>query len=91
MFDELLKGKFYSKCKSVIKLTKTRIDMIKRKRNAMEKFLRKDIVDLLTTGLDVNVYGKTELVVLDATFSSKEYWAVISLVLVNRDGGAAVI
>ncbi|KAI8020361.1 hypothetical protein LOK49_LG04G03217 [Camellia lanceoleosa] len=76
MFDELLKSKFYSKCKSAIKLTKTRIDMIKRKRNAMEKFLRKDIADLLTTGLDVNAYGRTELVVLDATFSSKE-WSIL--------------
>ncbi|THF96499.1 hypothetical protein TEA_002520 [Camellia sinensis var. sinensis] len=36
--------------------------MINRKRNAMEKFLRKDIADLLTTGLDVNAYGRTELV-----------------------------
>ncbi|KAI8020354.1 hypothetical protein LOK49_LG04G03218 [Camellia lanceoleosa] len=76
MFDELLKSKCYSKCKSTIKLTKTRIDMIKRKRNAMEKFLRKDIADLLTTGLDVNAHGRTELVVLDATFSSKE-WSIL--------------
>ncbi|KAL7254186.1 hypothetical protein ACSBR1_008565 [Camellia fascicularis] len=42
----------------------------------MEKFLRKDIADLLTTGLDVNAYGRTELVVLDATFSSKE-WSIL--------------
>ena len=44
--------------KSLIKLTKTRIDVIRRKRNATQKFLRKDVADLLSNGLDINAYGR---------------------------------
>lgn len=32
--------------------------MIRRKRKATEKFLKKDIADLLSNGLDVNAYGR---------------------------------
>lgn len=46
--------------KSLIKLTKTRIDVIRRKRNATQKFLRKDVVDLLANGLDINAYGRVK-------------------------------
>lgn len=60
MFDALLKSKFYSKCKSAIKMTKTRLAIIKRKRNAMQKYLKNDIVDLLKNGLDTNAYGRAE-------------------------------
>nr|GLL23501.1 uncharacterized protein LOC109188208 isoform X1 [Ipomoea trifida] len=60
MFDAWLKGKFYSKCKAGIKLTKTRVDLIRRKRNAMQKYLRNDIADLLKNDLDTNAYGRCE-------------------------------
>lgn len=60
MFDGLLKSKFYSRCKSDIKQTRTRIELIKKKRNAMQKYLRNDIADLLKNGLDTNAYGRAE-------------------------------
>jgi hypothetical protein len=44
--------------KSLIKSTKTRIDVIRRKRKATEKFLKKDIAELLANGLDINAYGR---------------------------------
>jgi hypothetical protein len=44
--------------KSLIKLTKNRIEVITRKRKATEKFLKKDIADLLHSGLDINAYGR---------------------------------
>ena len=44
--------------KSLIKLTKSRIDVIRRKKKATLKFLKKDIADLLTNGLDINAYGR---------------------------------
>jgi hypothetical protein len=44
--------------KSLIKTTKTRIDVIRRKRKATEKYLKKDIADLLANGLDINAYGR---------------------------------
>jgi hypothetical protein len=49
---------FFFFSKSLIKLTKNRIDVIRRKRKATEKFLKKDIADLLANGLDVNAYGR---------------------------------
>lgn len=44
--------------KMAVKLTKTRLEAINRKRNAVEKYLKKDIVDLLKNGLDYNAYGR---------------------------------
>lgn len=32
--------------------------MIRRKRNATQKFLKKDIADLLANGLDIKAYGR---------------------------------
>ncbi|GAB2219765.1 hypothetical protein Droror1_Dr00007402 [Drosera rotundifolia] len=52
------RGAFYTKCKSLIKMTRTRIEAISRKRKATEKFLRKDIADLLACGLETNAYGR---------------------------------
>ncbi|KZV56098.1 hypothetical protein F511_06115 [Dorcoceras hygrometricum] len=60
MLDGLLKSKFYSRCKSDIKQTRARVELIKKKRNAMQKYLRNDIADLLKNGLDYNAYGRAE-------------------------------
>ncbi|KAA8540420.1 hypothetical protein F0562_024661 [Nyssa sinensis] len=70
MFEGLLKSKFYSKCKSMIKRTKTRLEMIRRKRNAMEKYLKNDIADLLKKGLDVKAFGRAEGLVVELNLSS---------------------
>nr|KYP49337.1 IST1-like protein [Cajanus cajan] len=70
MFDGLLGRGFAAKCKSLIKLTKNRIDVIRRKRKATEKFLKKDIADLLANGLDVNAYGRVEGLFAELTLSS---------------------
>ncbi|KAE8669915.1 hypothetical protein F3Y22_tig00112215pilonHSYRG00324 [Hibiscus syriacus] len=60
MFDLLLKPKFYSKCKSALRINKVRLETIKKKRNAVENFLKKDIADLLKNDLDYNAYGRAE-------------------------------
>ncbi|CAJ1951801.1 unnamed protein product [Sphenostylis stenocarpa] len=70
MLDGLLSRGFAAKCKSLIKLTKNRIDVIRRKRKATEKFLTKDIADLLANGLDVNAYGRAEGLFVELTLSS---------------------
>ncbi|KAL7603762.1 hypothetical protein Lser_V15G18189 [Lactuca serriola] len=70
MFDAILRSKFYSKCKSEIKMTRRRIEIIKRKRNAMQKFLRNDVADLLKNGLDSNAYGRVEQLYVDQNLSS---------------------
>ncbi|KAL5771246.1 hypothetical protein ACOSP7_015400 [Xanthoceras sorbifolium] len=60
MLDGLLGRGFASKCKSLIKLTRSRIDVIRRKRTATQKFLKKDVADLLSNGLDINAYGRAD-------------------------------
>lgn len=47
--------------KSLIKTTKNRIDVNRRKKNATLKFLKKDMADLLANGLDINAYGRVLL------------------------------
>ena len=60
MFDALLKSKFYCKCKTDLKMVRTRIEIITKKRNATQKYLRNDVADLLKNGLDHNAYGRAE-------------------------------
>ncbi|KAG6658479.1 uncharacterized protein LOC122308294 [Carya illinoinensis] len=70
MLDGLLGRGFASKCKPLIKLTKTRIDVVRRKRKATEKFLKKDIADLLANGLDINAYQRADGLLVELMLSS---------------------
>ncbi|KAJ7973876.1 IST1 like [Quillaja saponaria] len=70
MLDGLLGRGIAAKSKSLIKLIKSRIDVIRRKRNATQKFLRKDIADLLASGLDVNAFGRAAGLLAELTLSS---------------------
>ncbi|KAL8465848.1 hypothetical protein ACS0TY_035094 [Phlomoides rotata] len=69
MFDALLKSKFYSKCKSDLKAVRARIEIIMKKRNATQKYLRNDVADLLKNGLDYNAYGRAEGLLAEMTRS----------------------
>ncbi|KAI3771524.1 hypothetical protein L6452_02689 [Arctium lappa] len=61
MLDGLLgRGGFSSKCKSLIKPTRTRIEVLRRRAEAKQRFLKEDLAKLLANGLDVNAYGRTE-------------------------------
>ncbi|XP_074287582.1 uncharacterized protein LOC141612675 [Silene latifolia] len=61
MWDGLLhRNTFRGKCKTALSRTKTRLEVIKKKRIAMQKFLKKDIADLLKNNLDRNAYGRAE-------------------------------
>ncbi|KAL6888697.1 hypothetical protein ACP4OV_009723 [Aristida adscensionis] len=61
MFDSLLNSKFYNKCKHAIKCTRTRLDLLRRKKQAMVKFLKKDVADLLTNGLDTHAFARDHM------------------------------
>lgn len=52
---------FYGDSKTYIKLTKTRLLNIKKRRSAVEKYLKDDIAELLRSGYDTNAYGKVIL------------------------------
>ncbi|XP_021276090.1 uncharacterized protein LOC110410625 [Herrania umbratica] len=69
MLDGILGRGFASKCKSLIKVIKSRIDVIRRKKSATLKFLKKDIADLLANGLDINAYGRVEGYIAELTLS----------------------
>lgn len=70
MLDGILGRGFASKCKSLIKMTKSRIEVIRRKRNATLKFLKKDMADLLANGLDINAYGRADGLLAELILSS---------------------
>ncbi|XP_022893355.1 uncharacterized protein LOC111407889 [Olea europaea var. sylvestris] len=60
MLDGLLGRGFSSKCKSLIKATRTRIEVVRRRAEAKQRFLKEDLAKLLSNGLDINAYGRTE-------------------------------
>ncbi|CAJ1951177.1 unnamed protein product [Sphenostylis stenocarpa] len=60
MFRWLLKPRFYSKCLSYVKLVKTRLEIIQKKKKAVQKFLRSDIAELLRSGLEYDAYMRAE-------------------------------
>ncbi|KAG6575541.1 IST1-like protein, partial [Cucurbita argyrosperma subsp. sororia] len=60
MFRMFFKPKFYTKCKSCVKMTKTRLDTIRKKKKVVLKFLKNDIVELLKSRLDYNAYNRAE-------------------------------
>lgn len=63
--------------KSLIKLTKSRIDVIRRKKKATLKFLKKDIADLLANGLDINAYGRVIFFSCISIFAWKNYFILL--------------
>ncbi|GAB4842013.1 hypothetical protein Ancab_011972 [Ancistrocladus abbreviatus] len=52
------RNKFRTKCKLALKLTKARLEAKKKKRNAMQKYLKNDIAVLMKSDFDTNAYGK---------------------------------
>ncbi|KAL1551894.1 hypothetical protein AAHA92_12765 [Salvia divinorum] len=60
MLDGILGRGFSVKCKSLIKATGPRIGMVRRRAEAKQRFLNEDLVKLLSNGLDINAYGRTE-------------------------------
>nr|GMD80058.1 Spindle pole body protein [Ipomoea batatas] len=60
MLDGILGRGFSSKCKSLIKAIRSRIELVRRRAEARQRFLKEDLAKLLGNGLDINAYGRTE-------------------------------
>ncbi|XP_073277941.1 uncharacterized protein [Primulina huaijiensis] len=60
MLDGLLGRGFSSKCKLMIKATRARIEVVRRRAEAKQRFLKEDLAKLLSNGLDINAFGRTE-------------------------------
>ncbi|CAN4085040.1 unnamed protein product [Withania somnifera] len=58
MLDGILTRGFSSKCKLLIKATRTRIQVVRRRAEAKQRFLKEDLAKLLDNGLDINAYGR---------------------------------
>lgn len=44
--------------KSLIKPTKTRLEALRKRAEAKQRFLKEDLAKLLANGLDINAYGR---------------------------------
>ncbi|KAL0346586.1 UNVERIFIED_CONTAM: hypothetical protein Scaly_1674600 [Sesamum calycinum] len=60
MLDGLLGRGFSVKCKSLMKTTRARIEVLRKRAEAKQRFLKEDLAKLLSNGLDINAYGRTE-------------------------------
>lgn len=47
--------------KPLIKATRTRIEVVRRRAEAKQRFLKEDLAKLLTNGLDINAYGRVRI------------------------------
>ncbi|VAI44080.1 unnamed protein product [Triticum turgidum subsp. durum] len=56
--------------KHAIKCTRTRLDLVRKKKQAMVKFLRKDVADLLTNNLESHAFGRMEGLIVEMNQAS---------------------
>nr|CAD1827730.1 unnamed protein product [Ananas comosus var. bracteatus] len=85
MFDSLLGSKFSNKCsfdlnilfcvcfgisKHAIKCIKARLDPIKKKKQAMVRFLKKDVADLVTDGHRDVAFGRIDALIVEINQAS---------------------
>ncbi|CDY52976.1 BnaA06g01610D [Brassica napus] len=61
IFLRCFKPKFYKKCKSATSYMKIRLEIERKRRIAMIKFLKMDIVEFLKNGLDYDAYRRAEV------------------------------
>uniref|UniRef100_A0A0D9WTF1 Regulator of Vps4 activity in the MVB pathway protein n=1 Tax=Leersia perrieri TaxID=77586 RepID=A0A0D9WTF1_9ORYZ len=70
MFDSLLNTKFYNKCKHAFKCIRMRLVPIRRKKEAVIRFMKKDIAELLTNGLDTHAFGRMDGLIVEMNHAS---------------------
>ncbi|KAM7255531.1 hypothetical protein ACFE04_008429 [Oxalis oulophora] len=70
MFKGLTKPKFYVKCKSGLKMTKTRLEGIRKKKNSVQRYLKNDIADLIRNDLHYNAYGRADGLLIEQNMTS---------------------
>ncbi|XP_020228696.1 uncharacterized protein LOC109809720 [Cajanus cajan] len=70
MFRWLFKPRFYSKCLSYVKFLKSRLEIIQKKKKAVQKFLKSDLAVLLRSGYDFEAYKRAEWFLLEQNMLS---------------------
>ncbi|PKA52666.1 hypothetical protein AXF42_Ash001647 [Apostasia shenzhenica] len=65
MFSSLLGRKFSNKCKHSVKCIRCRIETIRKKKQAMVRYLKKDVADLVAGGHDANAFGRMDALIVE--------------------------
>ncbi|XP_047074912.1 uncharacterized protein LOC124684685 [Lolium rigidum] len=65
MFDSLINSKFYNRCKHAFKCIRTRLVVIRRKKQAMIGFMKKDVAELLSNGHDKHAFGRMDALIVE--------------------------
>ncbi|KAG0480045.1 hypothetical protein HPP92_010903 [Vanilla planifolia] len=65
MFDGFLGRKFSSKCKHSVKCIRCRMETIRKKKEAMVRYLKKDIADLIACGHEANALGRMDSLIVE--------------------------
>ncbi|KAG0482556.1 hypothetical protein HPP92_010640 [Vanilla planifolia] len=65
MFDSFLGRKFSSKCKHSVKCIRCRMETIRKKKEAMVRYLKKDIADLIACGHEANALGRMDSLIVE--------------------------
>uniref|UniRef100_A0ACD6ABZ0 Uncharacterized protein n=1 Tax=Avena sativa TaxID=4498 RepID=A0ACD6ABZ0_AVESA len=65
MFDSLINTKFYNRCKHAFKCIRTRLVVIRRKKQAMIGFLKKDVAELLSNGHDKHAFNRVDELIIE--------------------------
>ncbi|KAL0916547.1 hypothetical protein M5K25_014068 [Dendrobium thyrsiflorum] len=70
MFDILIGRKFSNKCKHSVKYIKCRIETIRKKKQVMVRYLKKDVADLLARNHDDNAFGRIDALIIEINHAS---------------------
>uniref|UniRef100_A0ACD5ZED6 Uncharacterized protein n=1 Tax=Avena sativa TaxID=4498 RepID=A0ACD5ZED6_AVESA len=65
MFDSLINTKFYNRCKHAFKCIRTRLVVIRRKKQAMIGFLKKDVAELISNGHDTHAFNRVDELIIE--------------------------
>ncbi|XP_074571461.1 uncharacterized protein LOC141828013 [Curcuma longa] len=70
MFDCLVGSKFSFKCKHAVKCTRSRIEAIWKKKQAMLRFLKKDVADLIAAGHESIAFERMDALICEINHAS---------------------
>ncbi|ONK60244.1 uncharacterized protein A4U43_C08F15930 [Asparagus officinalis] len=70
MFNSLLGSKFSKKCKYCLKCISSRVQLIRKKRQATVRCLKKDVAELLASGHDSKAFARIEALIVEINHAS---------------------
>ncbi|KAJ3695456.1 hypothetical protein LUZ60_000833 [Juncus effusus] len=65
MLDGLFGSKFSNKCKHSVKYIRARLDPIRKKKEAVVWYLKRDVAELISHGHDLNAFSRMETLIME--------------------------